>query len=279
VQHTRLRILGIEDITFGTILTPIIYNKLPSEVRKNITRERGNDNWDLNALRSSIKKELCVQNAGQPINNADFDPEVIPTASFITSTYNRERKQLQNSIKQYCGEQHHPNSCKTVPDKERRLEIVKRNDVCFNCFPAFGKHKIKEYKSQNSCRKCHRRHHTSICNAEEKVKQPTTYRNNTDSTPSVNYVNSEDAPKQPISEVNFHSGSSKSPSNVLLKTAVAPVSSRNVCCDSNILLDKGAQRSFISKDLAERLNLEPTRTENISISGFGETSSRTRQLD
>jgi hypothetical protein len=48
------------------------------------------------------------------------------------------------------------------------------------------------------------------------------------------------------------------------------VSSGNVCCDTNILLDEGAQRSFISKDLAERLTLEPTHTENISISGFGE---------
>ena len=59
-----LESLGTYDSTFGTILTPIIYNKLPSDVRRNITRDSGNDDWDFDSIRRAIKKELCVQAAG-----------------------------------------------------------------------------------------------------------------------------------------------------------------------------------------------------------------------
>ncbi|CAC5387566.1 unnamed protein product [Mytilus coruscus] len=52
-----LESLGTSESTFGTILTPIIYNKFPSDVRKNITRDRGNDDWNIESLRVAIKRE------------------------------------------------------------------------------------------------------------------------------------------------------------------------------------------------------------------------------
>jgi hypothetical protein len=39
--------------------------------------------------------------------------------------------------------------------------------------------------------------------------------------------------------------------------------------DVNILFDEGAQRSFITEDLAKQLELKTTESEMISISGFG----------
>ena len=41
--------------------------------------------------------------------------------------------------------------------------------------------------------------------------------------------------------------------NVLLKTAIAPISYDRQIMDANILFDEGAQRSFISQSLAEKL--------------------------
>ena len=49
-------------------------------------------------------------------------------------------------------------------------------------------------------------------------------------------------------------------SNVLLKTAVAPVWSGDFCMDTNILFDEGAQRSFVTDDLANKLNLRKRRS-------------------
>jgi hypothetical protein len=55
----------------------------------------------------------------------------------------------------------------------------------------------------------------------------------------------------------------------LLKTAIATVGNQTTYCEANILFDEGAQRSLITKDLATRLQLQPTEREFISVSGFG----------
>ncbi|VDH94305.1 Hypothetical predicted protein [Mytilus galloprovincialis] len=114
------------DRTFGAILTPIIYNKLPSDVRKNITRDRGNDDWDIESLRTAIKREVCVQVAGQSTGTSNEDLEILPTASFIAETFpGKNRKQSRKKCL-FCEESHHPNTCKNVKDVEKRIEIVKR---------------------------------------------------------------------------------------------------------------------------------------------------------
>ncbi|XP_071145416.1 uncharacterized protein [Mytilus edulis] len=68
-----LESLGTNESTFGAILTPIIYNKLPSDVRKNTTRDRGNDDWNIESLRTAIKREVCVQVAVQSTGQSNED--------------------------------------------------------------------------------------------------------------------------------------------------------------------------------------------------------------
>ena len=62
-----------------------------------------------------------------------------------------------------------------------------------------------------------------------------------------------------------------------LKTAVASVRVNNHSTPVNILLDEGAQRSFITQDLADCLHLNSKKWESIAIAIFGawETSSQT----
>ena len=61
----------------------------------------------------------------------------------------------------------------------------------------------------------------------------------------------------------------------LLKTAIATVNTEQLQCDANILLDEGAQRSFINTDLVNQLQVQPSQTEEISLSAFGaQTSAR-----
>ena len=66
---------------------------------------------------------------------------------------------------------------------------------------------------------------------------------------------------------------------VLLKTAIAPISSdqRNFV-DGNILLDDGAKRSFISEDFATKLGTNASKTEKIATTGFGDNGSSMRHL-
>ena len=55
----------------------------------------------------------------------------------------------------------------------------------------------------------------------------------------------------------------------LLKTAIATVNADHVYCEANILIDEGAQRSFITQMLANQLGLPLSETESISLSAFG----------
>lgn len=74
----------------------------------------------------------------------------------------------------------------------------------------------------------------------------------------------------------MYSSSHRDQPNVLLQTAVAPVKFGQRTTDANILFDEGAQRSFISKNLAEKLELKPSGVEEINILGFGDSGKEKR---
>ena len=61
------------------------------------------------------------------------------------------------------------------------------------------------------------------------------------------------------------------PSNTacLLKTAVAMVRFKDYQCRAHILFDEGAQRSFITEQLASSLHITPSKSQVIHISAFG----------
>jgi len=63
----------------------------------------------------------------------------------------------------------------------------------------------------------------------------------------------------------------------LLKTAIAAVSSDTATAEENVLFDEGTQQSFVTRQLANALHLQPTHQETISVSSFGaQVSSPTR---
>ncbi|KAH3772512.1 hypothetical protein DPMN_173852 [Dreissena polymorpha] len=66
--------------------------------------------------------------------------------------------------------------------------------------------------------------------------------------------------------------------NVLLKPVVAEVLSQSHRSSTNILLDEGAQRSFISKELARVLHLPVTGHDTISLASFGGMSQGVRSI-
>ena len=64
-----------------------------------------------------------------------------------------------------------------------------------------------------------------------------------------------------------------------LKTAVATISTSNACVEANIFFDEGSQCFFITKCLADCLQLQTHGTEEHAISTFGAQTSQIRKLD
>ena len=83
----------------------------------------------------------------------------------------------------------------------------------------------------------------------------------------------------PANTVSNFSGNSYK--NILLQTANAEVinldnRNREKC---NILFDSGAQRTYITKSLKDKLNLLPIRNEKISIKVFETTNSKIQEIE
>ena len=64
----------------------------------------------------------------------------------------------------------------------------------------------------------------------------------------------------------------------LLKIAIANVSAGQTTVEGHILFDEGAQRSFITQELANQLQLKPINHEQISFSSLGEQISASKRL-
>ena len=134
-----------------------------------------------------------------------------------------------------------------LPSKLRELAGVKLYSV--------RRHQVSACKSKRRCQKCHRKHHTSICQ-----------------TPLANQQQNNlttDAQTLTNGAAILHASTPQSPAVVLLKTAIATVSSSHTHCEAPILFDEGAQRSFNTASLASELQLPEDGTETVCLSTFG----------
>ena len=265
-NHVRgLSALGQSTESYGALLVPMVLGKLPADVRRNLAREHDNLEWTLDQLRESIVKEIRVIEAGalvHPPKPDGYHSSPPLTASLVAGT---SRPDTRRSKCAFCKGTHSAAQCTAVLDQPKRIEIVKREKLCFNCL---GHHRVSQCQSKGRCKHCKERHHTSLCRRTH-TPQPA------DSNPTFQ--------EQPPSEtsqnlVNTALSHHKSAKVCFLKTAVTTVKSGNNSTQVNVLLDEGAQRSFITEDLANCLNLLPERRECVAIAAFGASEVSTQTL-
>ena len=269
-----LESLGQTQDTFGALLVPIIIGKLPTEMRKNMTREHGQRSWDIRTLREAIGKETYVQES-EIFNEYE---NVTPTASFSTVAkssnkrhHNRFNQARHNKPKPcvFCNESHSANDCKMVLACENRYAIIKQKKLCYNCF---GNHRVSECTSKYLCRKCNRKHHTSLCKNPRQTGNTHQGETSAANAATVNTVNGIEN-DQPATTLY---SSMHSRTDVLLKTAISPVWSGGLSASANILLDEGSQKTFVTQQLATQLKLKPSGTSNINLAAFGDESRNVR---
>ena len=147
----------------------------------------------------------------------------------------------------YCDGPHYSASCGKVSSIKDRREILLRAGKCFNCLKS--NHKVKDCRSKHTCRKCQRRHHQSICDAQ--MEKP--------STP-VNQSNASEANVLNTSSLNV---STKNKGTILLQTAQAMAV--NPVTDQfqriHLLFDNGSQWSYVTEGLCDRLKLSAEQNE------------------
>ena len=146
-NHIRgLSSLGKSSESYGDLLNPIVFGKLPKEIQRSLARDHSNTEWTLNELRSSIMKEIRIFETEIHTSGYHDQPDAPPmtTGSFYT---NARQHPPQPSCPRkptscvFCRQQHSPNSCDAVTDPKDRLTIVKKNNLCFNCL---ARHKVSQ---------------------------------------------------------------------------------------------------------------------------------------
>ena len=257
-NHVRgLSALGQSTTSYGALLVPMVLGRLPADVRKNLAREHSSLEWTLDKLRKSIATEIRVLEAGALVSPSQSD-EHHSTASFHTGAMSKPEPRKLKCV--FCKGPHPATQCDTIPDQSKRMDIVKRDKLCFNCL---GHHRVGQCQSKGRCKHCKERHHTSLCRGTHhqqnppNTQRPTSEQQSTPPTQTAqNLINSTISHPQPT-KVCF------------LKTAVATVRANNFSAQANILLDEGAQRSFITQTLANSLHLNVQRRESVAIAAFG----------
>ena len=164
--HVRsLQSLGTSHEQYESMLVPIILRKLPADIRRNLARSHGTNQWTLSELQGEILNELHILETGIDHTNNPSNSH-IPTAAFLTGASRKSTQKLSEQQRRpscvYCGDPHAPNNCKSVIDQQKRMDIIKRDKLCFNCL---GHHKFSQCKSRYRCHHCNRRHHTSLYNS------------------------------------------------------------------------------------------------------------------
>ncbi|XP_045171011.2 uncharacterized protein LOC123533438 [Mercenaria mercenaria] len=267
-----LEAMGQCQESYGSLLVPVVLEKLPSEIRKQLARENVENNWRLEDLRASINREICIMEAGTARSEPEVDDCEATAAFSMTAKSKRKPQHLAQSsfgrsnrrddIKcAFCEQGHKSVECKTHCDTNSRLDIVKQNRLCFNCL---RKHPVAKCNSIKRCQICNRKHHTAICSRRQTAQQPNSSPTEITQTPEAGV---------------FHSSAGLHGKGVLLKTAIATVSSTKVQLYTNILFDEGSHKSFITESLAEELELTRNGTETIYLSSFGSASNKIMQVD
>ena len=292
-SHIRaLSALGKPSQSYGSLLTTAILNKLPPDIKIHMARDHYNAEWNIDDLLAMVLREIQILEAGLPVGrkHSSTRPSTIPTtASFYTATHKPPQardKTKRDPTCAFCKGTHKTSSCTSITCPKERLAIVKSAGLCFNCL---ARHKVSQCTSKFNCRECHKKHHTTLCRAFATTTRPP--QQNQPQLDTVSSANSAVPPTNTLTSANSTATSTISDlqpttkqtlttmtppplsalhsSICLLKTAIADVSGDSTTVEGHILFDEGAQRSFITQELANILQLTPVRHELITVSSFG----------
>ena len=289
-QIRALQALGVESTSYGSLLTPVILEKFPNEVKLIISRTLQVIKDELTAReRCSLVSENEHRHFVKS-GNRSFDKSSNTGPTTAAALLNPSGTVSCT----YCRKSHPSVKCQGVSDIAARQKQLRKQGRCFLCLRK--KHLARYCTSPSKCLNCFQLHHVSICprlvpsinlagqshiavpNQQAKgIKFKEFHPPNQSKSVNSN---------QQQAEVNQTQGTVGMvvdiQTSLLLQTACAVVSNPTqpeCSAVARILLDSGSQKTYITYDLKERLNLRPIKIEQILINTFGNDDEQLHQCE
>lgn len=261
-QVRSLKSLGVPPESYGTLLSSVLVNKLPQELRLIVSREVPDSDWDLDRLMKVLEGEIearerasTTSGSSGPTHTPRKHIKDLPTATALTSV-------TADPKCSYCGQPHSSSGCESVTDPEGRKKILMKAGRCFVCLRKY--HLSRDCRSTMKCPNCNGRHHVSIC-----MKSQARSSRNMSAEGNSNPIGPPSPTDTPTTAV-MHNVNANMP--VLLQTARAhvynvddPQSTKEV----RILLDSGSQRSYVAERIQKTLSLSIESVKTMLIKTFG----------
>ena len=147
--------LGVSFEQVGSLLIPIILEKLPNVINLQMNKKLGSGNWNVQYFPECISEEVLAREDYEYLKQDNFqDPK--PTSTFFTSS------NIKCCV--FCKNDNR-DQCKTITDVKLNVNFS-RKIICFNCFK-LG-HLKKNCKIDIKCYHCKGNHNTALCYQRQK---------------------------------------------------------------------------------------------------------------
>ena len=149
-QVRGLRSLGVPAELYGSLLSSVLLNKLPQELRLVISRQTSEEEWNLDNLMEIIEREIAARERAASSSSSYQVPRRTPREPPTATTLIYSSSIIPRCS--YCRQSHTSNSCKAVIDIAERKQILKRSGRCFVCLRK--NHLSRDCRSTMKCARC-----------------------------------------------------------------------------------------------------------------------------
>ena len=271
-SHMRsLASLKVREETYGSLLCPVLINKIPPDLQLIVCRKVPEADWELKTLMSAIEEEIVARERLGPSRPPPRRPENKPPPTATTPV--AKESSTVTPLCCYCNQQHRATDCMVVTQVDERKQLLRRAGRCFSCLRRG--HLSRNCRTTSRCQQCHGKHHTSICSGSTNRGEPASGAAAVP-PPATESTTSNLKPSAPEYTPTKHSSHASTlcvnvGKPILLQTASAVVFNP---CDSTssklrIMMDSGSQRSYLTQRARDTLHLQTVARQRLAIAAFG----------
>lgn len=153
-----LKSLDVKAESYGSLLSSVLMNKLPPELRLVASRKFGDtDSWDFADLLKVIEEEVQARERSSARSAQAHEgrrPKELPTGATLLN---------DTAVRQccFCQQEHPSQDCRTISGIEARREALKRTGRCYTCLQKG--HMSRTCHRNIKCLSCKGRHHVAVC--------------------------------------------------------------------------------------------------------------------